>query len=77
MGKMTPEEARDKAIKSLSVTKLAQHLGITRQAIYMWPRVPPEHCGIVCEMAEWVVQPYDLQPKAFEFLASRKWKGSK
>ncbi len=65
---MTPEEARDVAIKNLKVSALAERLGISTSAIYMWKRVPVEHCGAVCEMCGWVVQPYDLQPDVFGFL---------
>lgn len=65
---MTPEEARNEAIKNLKVSELAEALGISTNSIYMWKRVPVEHCGTVCEMSGWVVQPYDLQPKAFSFL---------
>ena len=65
---MTPEQAKAKAIQNLKVSELADRLGISTSAIYQWQRVPVDHCGTVCEMCGWVVQPYDLQPAAFDFM---------
>jgi hypothetical protein len=51
-----------RADRGLAV-KIAKSIGITRMAVYQWPRVPVDRIHAVAEVTGWRVQ--DIRPDIF------------
>jgi hypothetical protein len=51
--------------------KLAEHLGITRSAVWMWRRVPPRHALAVAKLMK--LHPHRVCPEIYP--PPRKMKG--
>jgi hypothetical protein len=59
-------------------SRLAEHLGITREAVSMWPRVPPRHAFKVAKFLEMPVHDVcpEIVPEPPEEPLKRRTKGS-
>ena len=63
---MTPEAAFQKAIAITgSIAALARKIGIARQAVSQWNRVPAERAYAVEQATEGVVRCHELRPDVF------------
>lgn len=63
---MTPEKAKNLAVKIISRKILAKKLGITTQAISQWRIVPARHVFAVEAMTEGVITASELRPDMFD-----------
>lgn len=45
--------------------KLAEPLGVTREAVYQWTRIPHRHVKKICELSEGRLTPEMLRPDLF------------
>lgn len=59
----TPEQAWAEHRSSVNLSKLADHLGISRMAVSQWPIVP---AGRFIVVAAWLgIEPRDLRPDLY------------
>lgn len=52
-------------IRKIGVSKVARAVGVSRQTVSQWVRVPPEYCVAIEAIAEGVATRYDLRPDVF------------
>ena len=60
---MTDHSSIVERVRATGVPALSEHLGITKQAIYQWRRIPPERAVDIAKITGIPVQ--ELRPDVF------------